>query len=217
MSNPGVVCKCWTGENVERGSRLFSGILSFCAERLKKVKNVFNYSSPSPGRDSNPNCHEHEVSPIFTPSKSFSSTHCSNLRFPALISDGHSTVLHSDVITMPYKFLVDILYLILPLTFWNWYPVSRDSSIGIVTGCGLDDRAVGFRIPVGSRIFFSPRRPDLLSGPPSLLSNGHRELFPRGKAAGAWSWALTSNYCRGQGNVYLCIHSPIRLHCVVLK
>jgi hypothetical protein len=38
---------------------------------------------------------------------------------------------------------------------------SRDSAIGIATGYGLDDRGVGVRVPLGSRIFSSPRRPDL--------------------------------------------------------
>jgi hypothetical protein len=36
------------------------------------------------------------------------------------------------------------------------------------------------------------------------------------KAVGAWSWPLTFNLCRGQENVDLYIHSPIRLHGVVL-
>jgi hypothetical protein len=31
--------------------------------------------------------------------------------------------------------------------------VSRDSAVGIETGYGLDDRGVGVRVPVGSRIF----------------------------------------------------------------
>jgi hypothetical protein len=41
--------------------------------------------------------------------------------------------------------------------------------------------------------------------------------FPRDKAARGWSWPLTSNQCRGQENVDLFIHSPIRLHGVVLN
>jgi hypothetical protein len=52
--------------------------------------------------------------------------------------------------------------------------VSRDSVVGIATGYGLDDRGVGVRFPVESRIFSSPRRPDRLWGPPNLLSNGYR-------------------------------------------
>jgi hypothetical protein len=59
--------------------------------------------------------------------------------------------------------------------------------------------------------------PDRLWVPPNRLYNVYRELFPGGKAAGAWSWPLTSNSCRGQENVDLYIHSPIRLHGVVLN
>jgi hypothetical protein len=40
--------------------------------------------------------------------------------------------------------------------------VSRDSVVGITTSYGLDDRGVGVRIPVGSRIFTSSNRPDCL-------------------------------------------------------
>jgi hypothetical protein len=60
----------------------------------------------------------------------------------------------------------------------NW--LSRDSSVGIATGYGLDNRGVGVRVPEGARNFSSPRRPDRLWGPPSLLSNEYRWHFPRG-------------------------------------
>jgi hypothetical protein len=74
------------------------------------------------------------------------------------------------------KYLMRILFL-----FWRPYsdrlgrtlinPVlvnssSRDSSVGIATDWGLDDRAVGVRVPVGSRIFSTSSGPVL--GPTQL-------------------------------------------------
>jgi hypothetical protein len=56
-----------------------------------------------------------------------------------------------------------------------------------------------------------------LWGPPNLLSNGYQGHFPRGKAAGACSWLLTSNWCQVQENVDLYIHSLILLHGIVLS
>jgi hypothetical protein len=53
----------------------------------------------------------------------------------------------------------------------------RDSAVGIATGYGRDDRGVGVRVPVGSRMFSSPRCPNRLCGAPSS--------FPAGKAADA--------------------------------
>jgi hypothetical protein len=37
---------------------------------------------------------------------------------------------------------------------------SQDSVVGIATSYWLDDRGIGVRVPVGSRIFSSPNRPD---------------------------------------------------------
>jgi hypothetical protein len=55
---------------------------------------------------------------------------------------------------------------------------SRDSVVGIATGYGLDDWEVGVRVPLGSRIFSSPSRPDRLWDLPNLLSNACRGSFP---------------------------------------
>jgi hypothetical protein len=57
---------------------------------------------------------------------------------------------------------------------------SRNSVLGIAAGYGLDDRGVGVRVPVRSRIFSSPRHPDRLWGPPTSYSMGIG-----GKVAGA--------------------------------
>jgi hypothetical protein len=62
--------------------------------------------------------------------------------------------------------------------------VSRDSSLSIATGCGLDDRGVGVRVPVWSRIVSSPNRADRLWGPPNLLSNGYQGFSTLGKRPG---------------------------------
>jgi hypothetical protein len=67
-----------------------------------------------------------------------------------------------------YSFLVTdsktdkyILFLKLYLYF---IPITlrRDSVVGIETSYGLDDRGVGVRVPVVSKMFSSPRRPDRL-------------------------------------------------------
>jgi hypothetical protein len=65
----------------------------------------------------------------------------------------------------------------------KYYPeIRRDSVVGTATGYGVDDRGVGVRVPVGSRIF-SPHRPDRLWAPPSLLSNGYPGVKRQGREA----------------------------------
>jgi hypothetical protein len=65
------------------------------------------------------------------------------------------------------------------VAFINVY-ASWDSSVVIATGYGLYYRAVKVRVPKRPKIFSSPCRPDRLWSSPSLLSSGHRELFPPG-------------------------------------
>jgi hypothetical protein len=61
----------------------------------------------------------------------------------------------------------------------------------------LDDRGVGVRVLVVSRMSTTPYRPGRLKGPASLLPNGYKGAFTLGgKAAGSWSWPFTSNYAR---------------------
>jgi hypothetical protein len=63
---------------------------------------------------------------------------------------------------------------------YYYYFRSRDSVVGLATGYGLDDREVGVRAPVRSRIFTSPCRPGRHWSPPSLYPMGTGS-----KAAGA--------------------------------
>jgi hypothetical protein len=87
----------------------------------------------------------------------------------------------------------------------------RERGAGIATSYRLDDRGVGVRVPVGSRLSSSPDRSGRLWGPPNLLSNGYpgvkrpgREVdhSPRTSAEVKKMWIFTS--------------TPTRLHGVVL-
>jgi hypothetical protein len=86
------------------------------------------------------------------------------------------------------------------MSVWYLYVLLHNST---ETGYGLGEREVCVRVSVDLKMFTFPYRPVWLRGPTNLLSNGHRRLFPRLKAAEAWSWPLTFNLCRGKENLDL--------------
>jgi hypothetical protein len=61
---------------------------------------------------------------------------------------------------------------------------SQDSAVDRETGYGMDARGVGVRVPVGSRIFFYPLRPDRLWGHSASYLMGTGASSPEGKAVG---------------------------------
>jgi hypothetical protein len=84
------------------------------------------------------------------------------------------------------------------------------SSFGIEAGYELDSRGVGVRVPVGSSIFSSSRRPDRLWGHPASYPMATGGSFPGGKSAGAWSWPHHQLVPRSRkcGSIYLLPHTP---------
>jgi len=82
----------------------------------------------------------------------------------------------------------------------------QGSSVDIVTSYMLDDRYWGFHFRRGLGIFLLSTASRLALGsvqPPYPV--GAASSFPKNKAAGAWSWPLTS-YCRGQECMVLYVH-----------
>jgi hypothetical protein len=64
--------------------------------------------------------------------------------------------------------------------------MSRDSSVGMATGYGLDDRMIGVRFSAGARNFSLHHRVQNGSGvQPASHPMGIRGSFSGGKAAGA--------------------------------
>jgi hypothetical protein len=68
------------------------------------------------------------------------------------------------------------------------------SVVGIATGYWLDDGGIGVRVPVGSRIFSSPNRPDRLWGSPLRVNWPGRETddSPAASAEVKNIWTYTS-------------------------
>jgi hypothetical protein len=79
--------------------------------------------------------------------------------------------------------------------FWNTrrWTKSRDSSVGIALGYELHDLGSRVRFPAGTGNFSLHHGAQNGSGAhPTSYPMGTRGSFPGGKAAGAWSWPLTS-------------------------
>jgi hypothetical protein len=68
----------------------------------------------------------------------------------------------------------------------------RDSSVGLVTGYGIDGLG---SIPSRAILFFSPQRPDRLWGPSSLLSNTCRSPFPQTQS---FRYLKLATHCYGR-------------------
>jgi len=70
---------------------------------------------------------------------------------------------------------------------------SRDSSVSVTLGYGLDDQGSRVRLPTaaGNSSLYRRVHNDSGAHPASSLM-GTRGSFPGGKAAGTWSWPLTS-------------------------
>jgi hypothetical protein len=65
---------------------------------------------------------------------------------------------------------------------------SRDSSVGIALGYGLDNRGSNVRFPAGTGNFYLHHRAQNGSGAhPASYPMVTRGSFPGGKAGGAWS------------------------------
>jgi hypothetical protein len=90
----------------------------------------------------------------------------------------------------------------------SWRTVSR-------LGHGLDDRSYITGRSTG-RDFFLHHLVHTGLGPPDILFDGYGEPFPWDKAAGAWSWPLTSNNEVKNSWSYT-FTPPICHHCVVLN
>jgi hypothetical protein len=95
---------------------------------------------------------------------------------------------------------------------------SRDSSVGIATGYGLDDRGSRFRFPAGAGNFSLHHRVQNGSGAhPASYSVGTRGSFPGVKRPGREADYSHPSSAEAKEWMEPYLHSPIRLNGVVLS
>jgi hypothetical protein len=115
-------------------------------------------------------------------------------RFPLAFETPSGYKFHKDqqsyVLKLYYNYVCFVSYIF--FIYENISCFSRDSEVGIVTGYGLDDRGVAVRVLLGPRIFFHVVQTGSGAHPASYPM-GTWGSFPGGKAAGTWSWPLTSS------------------------
>jgi hypothetical protein len=124
-----------------------------------------------------------------------------NILLSTLFSNTHSLcscLSVADQVSHTYQIKGDVTVLHI-LIFWFYREESRDSSVCIELGYGLDDRGSRVRFSAVIENFSFNHR--VQNGSGAHLASypmGTRGSFIGGKAAGAWSWPLTSIQFRGQ-------------------
>jgi hypothetical protein len=117
---------------------------------------------------------------------------------------------------IPQKFYNHIILYSVIYIFYIKSRESRDSVVGIATSYGLDDRGVGVRVPVGSKIFSSPDRPDRLRSTQPPIQWVAGVVFPGVKRPGREvDHSLPTSAEVKKMWIYTSI--PIRLYGVVLN
>jgi hypothetical protein len=95
----------------------------------------------------------------------------------------------SVLLSLPQTVLHIYIYIYIYIFIYQ----SRDSSVSIALGYGLDDRGSRVRFPAGAGNFSLHHRVQSGSGAhPASYPMGTGDSFSGGKAAGEWSWPLTS-------------------------
>jgi hypothetical protein len=95
--------------------------------------------------------------------------------------------------------------------------LNRDIAGVIATGYGLDGRGIGVQVPIGERLFSSPRRPHRLSDPHSFVSNEYRGIFTRAKRPRREAHHSPSTSAKVKNTFFYIFTYPIHFHVVVLN